>query len=406
MKKVLLLSVVASTMIMAGGDIAPVEPVVDPAAVATSTTAASGWDFNGQGVVYYQTAEAGKGSLFDQENAAAAAGIQLGAVNKNLIGGIGAGFELSGISSLGLENDVVSSLMQSATGDLTGGAITQAYLTYGIGNTSLKVGRQELPKSLSPLAFSDDWNVFKNTFEAALLVNTDISNTVVALAYVTRANSSFGPLSEFNDIHAALDNTYFAAISNSSIAGLTLTGSFYQLNNVKGLGDATALWGDAQYKIGNYSVGLQGAYVDPTDVAATLKETTGFGAKISGSLGMADLTLAYSSVDDGTVRLNNIAGKAGERTALYTQLLLNGDAIASDNDTIALKAHVKALGGTFVAEYAMSTDNSKAENDTTELDLAYVTKLGSTDVFAGYVMGTQDKGEDLNAVRVWARYNF
>ena len=37
MKKTLLLSVVASTMIMAGGDIAPVEPVVEAPAVV------SGW---------------------------------------------------------------------------------------------------------------------------------------------------------------------------------------------------------------------------------------------------------------------------------------------------------------------------------------------------------------------------
>ena len=66
--------------------------------------------------------------------------------------------------------------------------ISQAYLTYGIGNTSIKVGRQELPKSLSPFAFSEGWNVFKNTFEAALVVNTDIPDTTLVGAYVNRAN--------------------------------------------------------------------------------------------------------------------------------------------------------------------------------------------------------------------------
>ena len=406
MKKTLLLSVVASTMIMAGGDITPVEPVTETPETQATQAPVSDWTFNGQAVVYYQTAEAGEGSLFDQENAGAAAGIQLGAVNKDLIGGIGAGFELSGISSLGLEQDVVSHLVQSATGDLTGAAITQAYLTYGIGNTSLKVGRQELPKSLSPLAFSDDWNVFKNTFEAALLVNTDIPDTVVALAYVTRANSSFGPLDTFNDIHKANDNTYFAAVSNSSISNLTLTGSFYQLNSVLGLGDATAIWGDAQYKMGGYSIGLQGAVVDPTDVKDTLVKTNMFGAKIGAKMGMFDATVAYSTVDEGTVKLNNIAGLSGERTALYTQLLANADSIASDNDTVAVKLHASALGGTFVAEYAATTDNSMAANDTTELDLAYVTTVGKATLFAGYVLRTADQGEDTNVVRVWARYAF
>ena len=48
MKKTLLLSVVASTMIMAGGDIAPVEPVVAPVEV-------SPWEWSGTAKVYYQT---------------------------------------------------------------------------------------------------------------------------------------------------------------------------------------------------------------------------------------------------------------------------------------------------------------------------------------------------------------
>ena len=61
MKKTLLLSVVASTMIMAGGSIAPVEPVVEAPVVAE----ASGWDFSGQAVVYYQTSDKfGMGSPF------------------------------------------------------------------------------------------------------------------------------------------------------------------------------------------------------------------------------------------------------------------------------------------------------------------------------------------------------
>jgi hypothetical protein len=48
MKKTLLLSVVASTLIMAGGDIEPVAvPVVEEVV--------SSWDFSGQAVVYYQT---------------------------------------------------------------------------------------------------------------------------------------------------------------------------------------------------------------------------------------------------------------------------------------------------------------------------------------------------------------
>jgi hypothetical protein len=92
MKKTLLLSVVASTMIMAGGDIAPVEPVVEAPAVE-----AAGWEFGGNAVVYYQTADKWYGdySLFDQEASAADAGIQLRATNSDVFAGVGMGFAVN-----------------------------------------------------------------------------------------------------------------------------------------------------------------------------------------------------------------------------------------------------------------------------------------------------------------------
>ena len=133
-----------------------------------------------------------------EDSSAADAGLQLRVSNKDVIGGFGFGAELSALSTLNLVNaGVVTASMQSIGLDaaatdaddmLSGAWISQAYLTYGLGNTSFKVGRQELPKSLSPFAFSEGWNVFKNTFEAALIVNTDITDTTLVGAFVNRAN--------------------------------------------------------------------------------------------------------------------------------------------------------------------------------------------------------------------------
>ena len=175
MKKLLILSAAASAVLMAGGDIAPVEPAVAAPVVEQS----SGWDFSGQAVVYYQTDDVKNGvlsdgtsdSLFDQGTSRADFGLQLRAVNKDVFAGIGAGVEVSGLSTLNLENWMVSNTMQGTgygpgVDDITdGGWISQMYLTYGVANTTFKLGRQELPKSLSPFAFSEGWNVFKNTFE-------------------------------------------------------------------------------------------------------------------------------------------------------------------------------------------------------------------------------------------------
>jgi len=403
MKKTLLLSVVASTMIMAGGSIAPVEPVVEaPAPVA----AASGWDFSGQAVVYYQTLENGTGSLFDQENAKAAAGIQLSAVNKDLFAGIGAGFELSGLSSVGLENDVVSGMVQSMyPGDLTSAGITQAYLTYGIGNTSIKIGRQQLPKSLSPFAFSESWNVFKNTFEAGLIVNTDLPDTTLVYAYVTRSNDVFA-LADWSRINDNDDNgaVHMITAQNKSIDGLTLTGTYYLAPDFTPADDLSVIWGDAKFAVSDYAIALQGGTILAEDLAPGLADTTAFGAKLGATFGMFDTSVAYSTVDDGSVPIVNFG--TGVKTPLYTQMILNQGSIKSDNDTVVLRAGAKALGGKFGVAYDMTTDNSNVSNDTTELDLTYVTTVGNVKMLAAYVLRTQDIGEDTNVVRFWARYNF
>jgi len=126
MKKTLLLSVVASTMIFAGSDITPVESeVVTPAPTPVAT---SNWKFSGQGVVYYQTSDV-SGNLFEQKTSLANAGIQMRATNDKIVDNVGIGIELTGLGTLGLEEDVVSGVMQNA-GSLNSAFLSQAYLTY------------------------------------------------------------------------------------------------------------------------------------------------------------------------------------------------------------------------------------------------------------------------------------
>jgi hypothetical protein len=427
MKKTLLLSVVASTMIMAGGDIAPVEPVVETPAVAVAT---SGWDFSGQAVVYYQTAEAGTGNLFDQENSAADAGLQLRAVNKDLFAGIGAGVEVSGLSTLNLENGVVDGVMQT-TGQLVpgndiddvtdGGWISQAYLTYAAGNTSFKAGRQELPKALSPFAFSEGWNVFKNTFDAVLVVNTDITDTTLVGAWVAGANyngvvkdtagnvvEAFN-MTDFNSINGD-DGVFMLTAQNKSIDGLTLTGSYYYIK-AQGAGDDSNLfWADAKYAMGDYALAGQFGYIDADSAASAATENAiVYGAKVATKVAGINASVAYSHVNEADVGVFNVGGV---KTPLYTQMILNQGVIANDADYIKVAASTKLLNGNVGLAYGMRV---AAENDTTdkanpyELDVTYSTKVlnGSTTLLAAYVMVDPDTTADTtNVIRVWGRYNF
>ncbi len=409
MKKTLLLSVVASTMIMAGGDIAPVEPVVE-APVAEP----SGWDFGGQAVAYYQTVSDKRatpvitpahlnpaGDMFSQENSSASVGLQLSATNKDLFAGIGAGVELSGLGTLGLEEDVVSAVMQTGDGSLNSAAFTQAYLTYGIGNTSIKVGRQQLPKSLSPFAFSEGWNVFKNTFGAATVVNTDITDTTLVYAYVLNANSHPN-LSDFNKV---ADGMHMITAQNKSIDGLTLTGSGYYAPDYNTKGDLGILWADAKFGISDFTVALQGGM----GTGEAVLDTTAFGAKVGGNFGMFDASVAYSTVDDGEFSIVNVTNAPVAKSPLYTQMILNniGNNIGSDNDSYVIRAGAKVLGGKFGVAYGASDDKSAANNDYTELDVTYKTKVGeNVTLFAAYINQDYDVEGSNDFVRFWARYNF
>ncbi|SFV90957.1 hypothetical protein MNB_SV-4-511 [hydrothermal vent metagenome] len=415
MKKTLLLSVVASAVVMAGGDIAPA-PAAAPVAPAAKVSA---WDFSGQAVVYYQTTDyndfmntGSNGNLFDQTSSLADAGLQLRATNKDVFAGIGAGVELNGLSTLNLENSVVSNVMQGVgnAGDLDdltdGGWIAQMYLTYGVGNTTLKLGRQELPKALSPFAFSESWNVFKNTFDAALVVNTDLSNTTLVGAWVHSANhngiGAGANLSDFNSVNGS-DGVYMLTAQNKSVKDLTLTGTWYYGSDMAVTDDINILWADAKYAMNNYSIALQGGTVMSD---AFNNDTVAFGAKVGGSFGMVNASVAYSNVDDGDTGVFNVGGV---KTPLYTQMILNQGAISSDNDTVVARADVKALNGKIALAYDYTTDNSDANNDYQELDLVYKTKVfaDSTTLFAGYIYQDADNWDDAhNTLRVWGRYNF
>ena len=453
MKKTLLLSVVASTMIMAGGDIAPVEPVV------AAPVEAAAWNFTGQAVAYMQTRDAlggdQNGDLFGGSTTATGLGLQLGATNDDIFAGIGFGAEVSAI-----ESGQSANVSATHFGMQDDAALTQAYLTYGFDsiNTSVKVGRQTLPKSLSPFAFSENWQVFQNTFEAALVVNSSIPNTTLVYAFVTRGNGSvsdlpgtavhpwtpgafntpalagYDGLNDFNEIND--DGVHMVTAQNKSIDNLTLTGTWYIgpdhtsriTGGAPGTGDTNVLWGDATYAADMFTVGVQGGTIDPDG----LEKTTGWGAKISGKLAMFDLHAAYTSVDDGTVKMANFGTSV--KTPLYTQSILDQDTISKDSDAFKIGAGMAALGGNFGLSYINADlgdaapaavmypggyNGAYAGSGTyEEVDFTYKTKVfnDSTTLFAAYVYQNDDRVDGLvnadgadeqqNFLRFWARYNF
>ena len=184
--KLSLIAALAVSSAMAGGDIAPVEPA--PIVLEEFPN----WEFSGQAALYFQTADGSLRSerpICTRSLTVANAGLQLNAVGK-FDYGLSVGAQLTGLGTLGLQNSVVSNIMQSADGNLNGGAVTKLWGAWANESTTVKGGRMELPKSLSPFAWSEGWNVFKNTYEAALIVNSSVPDTTLVGAWVSGANQN------------------------------------------------------------------------------------------------------------------------------------------------------------------------------------------------------------------------
>ncbi len=184
MKRIVILSLVASTMIMAGGDITPVEPQVEAPVVQETESMGK---VSGQLRGFYID-RTFSGIVNNNRNSLAVGGwIGYDSAAWN---GLSFGTKFYAVEGVRI-HDKSESVLGSASYDpsLYGdgfsdyGFIGEAYLNYKIGNTNLKVGRQKLN---TPLAGADDARMLPNLFEAAVLSNADIDDTTLILAHVTR----------------------------------------------------------------------------------------------------------------------------------------------------------------------------------------------------------------------------
>ncbi len=405
--------------------------------IATTAMAADkGIDIvtTGQATIYYETNDAaGNGDLFDQKTSSANVGVQLN-LDADLKNGFSFGSQLTYLGTAGLEKNLVSGTRQSVT--TTGAmndisdeiALTKIFVAKKVANTTVKIGRQELPKSLSPFAYSEGWNVYKNTFEAILAVNTDIPNTTLVGAYVGQGNNSKGDnFATFTDLNVVVDGNakapvngtaYMLTAQTTAIPVTTLTATYYSLAKVAGTIGADIVWLDAKIAPKDLPVGLkfalQGGSIMPDD--SGYSDTTAMGGKVALSPVKAlNVCMAYTYVS-GEKDLNKglvaVKNTTGVKTPLYTQMIANQDAIALDSKTFMLKgAYSLGDAGTVIARGTVTdagARNLKGNgNNFTDLELIYKVKSAGVTYMAALVNTKADSDKDAtNKIRVVARYNF
>ncbi|NOQ30880.1 MAG: hypothetical protein GQ570_07130 [Helicobacteraceae bacterium] len=375
---------------------------------------------DGTASLYYTTQDDTTNDLFDKSGAAAQTGVNAG-VSANLVEGVSAGARVQALSTLGLENQLVDNVWAGGTQDQWW--MSDLWMAATLGNTTAKVGRQAID---TPLAFTETWNIAYNTFEAAVLLNTDLPNTTLVGAYVGATNSSnngtvtknssdgSSPFEKFGNTLAQQylgtgtavvgNGAYAAGIVNASIPDTTVQGWYYAINQL-----ANAYWLQGDTKISIVTLGAQYSDIDPNGQLDALKNSTAYAFKAGVDLSGVALEAAYSSTDeDGTLRVQNTAGTESK---LYTEAWWNFEKV-SQPGTSSYKV-TAAYDASFASLYALYVNAdqkaSNGDNDLTEITLTATKSFGALESTLAYISteakGTNN-GDQYNTIQAYLTLNF
>ncbi len=394
---------------------------------------------------WYQTSDLGMkdDDFFGKSSSIANASAAVG-VTADLGDYVSTGVKAYMLDTLGLENDVVSNVAsgRAYTVDATGKRVqdvaksidSQSWLgeAYIIAKatpkTIVKVGRQELD---TPLAFTESWNATPNTFDAAVLLNSDIPYTTLVLAYVGKGNGNSDGFSVVNNggkfanygaantgVSKAFgagatggnDGAYAAAAVVNLKEVAPVTASLWYYNVVDA---ARAVWLDATYDAKVAKFEAQYADMNPADnvdalAGASIDSTSAFALKASGKYQNFGAFLAYSDVsEDGVLHIQNTA--TGDKTKLFTASIVSDGAVAGKPgvSSVMLGGDATFAGYKTALTYGMYSDDNVANGDVNEANLIVTKSFGQLGLFLAYVNVDKDSQKDTDDyLRFIATYKF
>ena len=415
----------------------------------TSAFAIDNVKVSGDASIFYATQDgklgysgiSGNDSLFDKDASAADAAFNLNVTAdlvKNDLVSVSAGAGYTVLSTLGLENNLVSNVWGGAhtaevgTGsnfgdvaDLGGAKVktanwfNEAWVAATAGKSTVKLGRMELD---TPLVFTEKWSIEKNTFEAAVLLNQDIPDTTIVAAYVGRGNGTetlgedatsnvhqlglaYGPVVNGDGEFATFgtDGAYAAGVINNSWKPLTAQAWYFQVTSL-----ATAYWLQADLNIEGIVAG--GQY---TSVKLNGANSTGTYALMAGYEMKDTFTakVAYSQTkDEAGLHGANVATSTGA-SKLYTEAWWNyGYVTRQDTSAYNVTVETPANGVADLAVYYTNASVDSADNsDLSEVTVTAGKKFGPLDATLAYVYTDaedQNDGDAYNSIQVYLTLNF
>jgi len=443
MKKGLLLSIVASTFIFAGGDIVPMEPVVETPAPAP---VAKCGNFTGSIGAYYESRDPFvgvgydmlKGSYLSRDGEADIAGYKaelkrlddMGAelfdkevskfditaaiaMEKEFGYGVTVGVEVAGwrdsheIADHHRVGSVKTNKYPSDEYEHSGGELSQLWVAKSFGNTAIKLGRQALPSSLMPFAWTDTTAGVKDTtYEGIVFANTSMKDTTIYGGWIG-AGTNGGERTVLDD-HTRKSNgeldmesgLFALGFRTSSLWNLGMSG-FYA-------GDHRSVWGDVAYKVAGWDSGLQVVWASDDGVEGD--DTMAVAGKFGKDFGKWDAKVVLSYITAGNSQLNLLGGT---NAAFWGDLGENTHVYADDSKGIGGVVDFKNIWNGKIYLGAGYTEIDSRDNAAiTTGTVGYKTTVAGFGVKAEYKYYTfssdidEFDGDDGARVRLEAVYKF
>jgi len=389
------------------------------------------------------TADVSTPSIFDKDASYADTALHLG-LTADLSEGVSAGISATAISTLGLENNLVSSTWSGSHNPTANGTadlgvqvddamwIDEMWVAGTAFDTTAKLGRQALD---TPLAFTETWGIDTNTFEAAVLLNQSISDTTLVAAYVGKSNgsandqagvinslgaASAGYVAEGGKFNSFYDGAYVAGVINNSWKPLTAQAWYYDLRST-----AKAYWLQADLDMEGILVGAQYTSIDADGAVSGADKDTAYSVMIGYAMkDIVTIKAAYSSVDDkGTLGVANTATSTanGGQSKLYTEMWWNYGTVSTtgaDSYAISAEATVGPEIDLFLAYYAADVDAKatvlpgKVNGDYSEVAFTASKSFGPLDTTLALLYDDSDYDADAledtkeTSLQVYLTYNF
>ena len=433
--------------------------------LSSSAFAISNVKVAGNAKLFYSTNTNVSGAnehLFGANNSTAQAALHLG-LSADLTKDISAGGNFTALSSLGLQQQLVSNIWEGTNGTTDSYVVNTAWLAGAYSKTTGKIGRMLLD---TPLVYSENWSTMTNSFEGLVLINHNLPSTSLIAAYIGGSNGtsfynqngnthldfSQNPATEVNGksgladrIQAVKDGSTFSqfyngvyamGIINNTIKPLKLQAWYYNAPQY-----VKAWWLEADFDKMGIIAGVQytGINYDFDKITQNLHDSNdGYAFKLGYKIkNFATVTGAVSYIGKN----NNNLG-AGENLAelgnnaqskLYTEAWWNYGYVTRANTTAENLTITSAVDGLFDLGvyyihasrpgYAISgtdlsyrggskvpvTDNGHDDGNMNEVTLTADKSFGGLDTTLAYIFtkaGDLNNNNGFSTLQAYLTYNF